>query len=310
MLSNWRAVGPNGEAHLDLGPVPSFTAGDHTLTLEVKLANADIMESDDMILTISNSAPHATPTGAGIYQFAAPVILGGEVADYDGELLTLQWLEGDTVLFEDTVAAVYGGDSVSLPARSLNNLSIGTHTLTLLVSDGINTPVSKEITVTVIDNQAPTLVPKPDKSILWPPFHQMVPVTIVTNAVDNSGGPVTLTVSVTSNEPNNHNGCHEPDRDWTTPVIDQTTGVITLKLRAERNPKGKGREYTINITATDQSGNKSHAVVKITVARFYLGDCDYWWNYWHNRYKDRWNDPGYKEWFDDFYSDWFKGQKH
>ena len=310
VLSDWQAVGPNGSADLDLGPVPAFTVGDHTLTLDVKLSNAEIMESDDMILTISNSAPHAAPTGAGTYEVAAPITLGGEVSDYDGDLLTFQWLEGSAVLFNDTVAAIFGGASVPLPNHSVNNLNVGTHTLTLRVSDGINAPVSKDITAKVIDDQAPTLAPKPDKSILWPPLHQMVPVTIVVNAVDNSGGPVTLTVTVTSNEPHISKECHEPERDWTTPVIDQATGVITLNLRAERNPKGKGREYTITITATDQSGNKSQAVVKITVASVYRGDCDYWWDHYHNDNRSRWNAPGYKEWFDDFYSDWFRGQQH
>ena len=309
VLSDWKDVGPNGQADLNLALLPAFPAGDHTLTLQVKPRNIPNFtpESDDMILTVSNSAPHATPTGAGSYEAGAPVTLGGEVSDYDGDTLTYKWIEGSTVLFQNTVAAVYGGASVPLPGYVTNALSVGTHTLTLRVSDGTNAPVSKDITVKIIDDQAPKLAPKADKSILWPPFHQMIPVTIVANAIDNSGGPVTLTATVTSNEPNSRKECHEPDKDWTTPVIDQTTGVITLKLRAERNPRGAGREYTITITATDQSGNSSKAVVHITVARFFVGDCDYWWNHWHNNNRNRWNDAGYKDWFDNWYSDWFRG---
>ena len=54
-------------------------------------------------------------------------------------------------------------------------------------------------------------------------------------------------------------------RYWTDPVIDQARGIITLKLLADRLGKGKGRMYTIGITATDQSGNASSAQVVILV---------------------------------------------
>jgi hypothetical protein len=53
--------------------------------------------------------------------------------------------------------------------------------------------------------------------------------------------------------------------DWTTPVIDQVTGIIYLQLRAERSGSGNGRVYTITIIATDASGNSSQANVQIIV---------------------------------------------
>ena len=53
--------------------------------------------------------------------------------------------------------------------------------------------------------------------------------------------------------------------DWTVPLIDQENGEITLQLRAERSGSGDGRVYSIHITATDESGMSSNAIVEIIV---------------------------------------------
>jgi hypothetical protein len=113
------------------------------------------------------------------------------------------------------------------------------------------------------DVTKPTIAPVSDTSILWPPNHKMVNVSIKANASDNSGLPVVLTANVSSNEPVTSNEIGDLSPDWTQPVINQKTGLITLQLRAER--LGKGREYSISLTATDQSGNSSVAVVKVLV---------------------------------------------
>jgi hypothetical protein len=49
------------------------------------------------------------------------------------------------------------------------------------------------------------------------------------------------------------------------PLIDQATGAIALELRVERSGKGKEREYTVRVLATDAAGNTSAADVKIIV---------------------------------------------
>ena len=59
------------------------------------------------------------------------------------------------------------------------------------------------------------------------------------------------------------NGSGQTIPDFTEPVIDQSTGTITLQLRAERSGKGPGRTYTITITATDVAGNQSITVVTL-----------------------------------------------
>ena len=163
------------------------------------------------------------------------VSLGGQVSDFDGDPLTYRWLEGTAELTQGAVPGIQGGEPINLTPFLISNLPVGDHELTLEVSDGVNAPVSKSVTVKVIDTTAPTLAPTADKTILWPPDKKMVPVTIWANAGDNSGLPVTLKATVSCNEPN------DGSVYWTEPAIDQATGIITLQLRADRLGKGKGR---------------------------------------------------------------------
>ncbi len=49
-LSTWQAAGENGACYLDLNTVPSFSSGDHTLTLEVD--DGAYTASDNMVITV------------------------------------------------------------------------------------------------------------------------------------------------------------------------------------------------------------------------------------------------------------------
>lgn len=263
VLSSWRAVGADGKVQLNLGAIAPLSIGQHTLTLEIY----DSYETakDDMILSVGNSSPNAAPTGEGTYQVNTPVTLGGQVSDYDGDLVTYQWLEEATVLASGSLATNKMGYPAALPGFTISTLKVGTHLLTLQGSDGVNEPVSASITVNINDTTAPTLAPMVNTTILWPPNHKMVDIMITANAGDNSGMPVNLRAVVASNEPENGLGDGDLSPDWTAPVIDQLRGIITLSLRAERSGKGNGRQYTVTITATDESGIASIANVKILV---------------------------------------------
>jgi len=265
ILQDWSLVGVNGEAYLDLCDIPLYI-GQHTLKLEI--SNGQATSSDEMILTIDNSAPNAAPTGTGTYEIGSTITVGGQVSDFDNDLLTCTWSKGliDYCYYEvQPPPDSLPGTPVTLPDCVLPSLELGTHIITLTVSDGINDLVSNDLDITVVDTTQPTLGPiEANKTILWPPNHQMVDIIIDTHALDNSGMP-SLSAVVMSNEPQEGLGDGDMAPDWTEPVIEQDTGIITLQLRAERSGSGDGRTYTIAITATDPSYNSSTANLNIIV---------------------------------------------
>jgi len=57
------------------------------------------------------------------------------------------------------------------------------------------------------------------------------------------------------------------ETDYYIDSVDDDTGVIELRLRSEREGKGFGRVYKVTVTATDESGNQSSAVVRILCPR-------------------------------------------
>jgi hypothetical protein len=260
---DWRSIGADGQAPLDLGSIALLTIGQHTLTLDVRDGITTV--TDDVILTIQNSAPTSAPTGGGTYELGSTITLGGQVSDFDGDTVTYQWLEGSTVWASGLISTIEGGTPVTLPPYTPSGLTLGSHQLSLSVSDGVNQPVVRTVTVKIIDTQAPKLAPVPDKTILWPPNHQMVPVTIAANATDVGGLPASLAALVTSNEPEEGLGDGDAAPDWIIQEVSATTGKIVLQLRAERSGAGNGREYSVLITATDSSGNTGAAIVKILV---------------------------------------------
>lgn len=263
VLLDWQEVGLEGQACLNLGLVPGFSVGSHTLTLEV--TGNEVAVTDEMVLSVNNSPPNVVPSGGGTYQVNAPVILGGQVSDFDGDLLIYKWVADGAVLFEGEISPPPGGEPVNLPEFARNDFSLGVHEVSLMVNDGINSPVTKLITIEVIDTTAPTIAPTANLGILWPPNHQMKDIIIQANAKDNSGMPVELGATISSNEPIDGLGDGDVAPDWTEPVIDNADGLISFQLRAERAGSGNGREYTIMITATDDSGNSSQASVVIIV---------------------------------------------
>ena len=245
----------------------SFSIGQHTLTLQV--ADGKDTTSDSTYLTVGNTAPTATVSGAGTYQLNTPVQLNGTVSDFDGDAIQYAWALDGLAKCSGSVNSLAGGSPVALTVCQTAGLSLGAHTATLTLTDGVNAPVLTTLMIQVVDTIPPTLAPVAKPSILWPANGKLVDVVILANAKDN-GGPVKLAASVTSNKPvcrihGEHGRDRDEDKDWTIPAIDQKTGKISLKLRAESADHGPVRVYTVTVTATDRSGNVSKASVEIKV---------------------------------------------
>ncbi len=95
-------------------------------------------------------------------------------------------------------------------------------------------------------------------SVLWPPNHKMVEVT-VGYSTDTSSCSATCSLTVSSNEPVNGTGDGDTSPDWQ--VIDPNH----VLLRAERAATGTGRTYTIAVDCANSSGQSSRESVTVTV---------------------------------------------
>jgi hypothetical protein len=95
-----------------------------------------------------------------------------------------------------------------------------------------------------IDKTPPVATLSFAPGVLWPPDRRMVPVTALLSTSDAGAGAVTVSGPVvTSNE-----ATRGAQPDW-------ITRDGNLLLRAERNPHGSGRVYTVTYTVTDRAGN-------------------------------------------------------
>lgn len=143
-------------------------------------------------------------------------------------------------------------------------LGPGVHTYDLTVTDtGLYSdegPLSStdSVTVTVTADTTPAVINNitPDPAVLWPPNHEMVPVSLSVDATDDCSTTIACEiVNVESSDP--VGGPSDPDTgdggntypDWIV------TGPLTVDLRAERSEGGDSvddaRIYTITVGCTD-----------------------------------------------------------
>jgi thermitase len=124
-------------------PLVSFAVGTHTLTLRV--TDDQGATGTDTVVVMVNARPNTPPTAnAGADQTVIDgdgngvetvTLNGGASSDIDGSIVRYEWREGSTVLA--TIAA---------PAVTL---MVGTHTLTLTVTDNNEATGSDTVVVTV-----------------------------------------------------------------------------------------------------------------------------------------------------------------
>ena len=145
-------------------------------------------------------------------------------------------------------ATGYPVPTITYSPASGSSFPVGTTTVTATATNSQGSD-SCTFTVTVIDNEFPVVSqPTNTPNILWPPNHQMVPVTNNYTATDNCPG-LNCVLTVTSSEPIDGLGDGDTAPDW------QVVDAHHVLLRAERGGRGNGRLYTITTTCTDASNN-------------------------------------------------------
>jgi uncharacterized repeat protein (TIGR01451 family) len=166
-----------------------------------------------------------------------------------------------------TFASLASGESETITFVANVNCSVADGTVisnTATVDSSTpdpDTANNSSTTTTTASNPPPVITgAAADPSVLWPPNHRMVNVTVSYDVTDNCPlPPGSCTLSVTSNEPVDGNGDGHTSPDWI--VLDDHH----VLLRAERAGNGNGRIYTITITCVDSGGNTSTDSVTVTV---------------------------------------------
>jgi hypothetical protein len=140
--------------------------------------------------------------------------------------------------------------------------ALGTTTVSCSATDDSGNSSTGTFTVTVVDSTPPQILSvAASPSVLWPPNHKMVDISVVVVAIDAvDPTPVSRIISVSSSQPINGTGDGDTGPDW------QITGPLTLKLRSERS-HGIDRTYTITIETVDDAGNAATATETVVVSQ-------------------------------------------
>lgn len=211
--------------------------------------------------TVANQPPVANAGSDQTLECSGPngasVALNGSLSnDPDGDALSFVWKDG-------------AGNIVGTTAVVQTTVSLGTHIFTLTVTDTAGLSSTATTHVTVGDAVPPALHVMLSPNLLWPPNHELVPITATVTASDTcDANPTVALASITSNEPADVLGAgNQPDYIQAIGggPIPFGTDVRSFLLRAERSGLGNGRIYTVTYTAKDVAGNTASASAQVFV---------------------------------------------
>jgi uncharacterized repeat protein (TIGR01451 family) len=140
----------------------------------------------------------------------------------------------------------------------------GTTTITWTATDASGNQSSCTQTITVVDNEPPTITFNGQTPSMWPPnhsYHTFTAADFISSVRDNCD---TLSVSdvdiimATSDELENGGG----DGNTLNDIV-IATNCKSIQLRAERVASGNGRVYTITFRLRDHSGNTTTGTAKV-----------------------------------------------
>jgi hypothetical protein len=174
------------------------------------------------------------------------VLDGSASTDPENDIATYQWYEGATLLATGVHASIL--------------LSLGSHTLTLTVTDQGSLANSANFTVNVVDTTPPVITSlSATPNLLRSTSDVLVGVSIAASATDLvDPAPSTQVLSVASTEAVSGLGPGDLTPDWQI-----TPGSMTVSLRSERFTYV--RRYTVTVQAKDASSNTSTKTVDVRV---------------------------------------------
>ncbi|MET0648928.1 MAG: HYR domain-containing protein [Pyrinomonadaceae bacterium] len=221
----------------------NFPVGTTQVTYTATDAAGNVGSDVQNVTVIDNTPPVVTPP--------ANVVTSADAGSCSANVDPGQATATDNC----SVQSVVGTRSDNQPLNA--PYPVGTTTITWTATDASGNQATAQQTVTVQDNQPPTVSASVTVTTMGPPFnHALINVGLSATASDNCGPVGPLQVKVYSDE-DDGSGPHSPDA--------ADIGLGTLKLRRERDGGGNGRVYLIVVKATDASGNTAVSVVTVTV---------------------------------------------
>jgi probable HAF family extracellular repeat protein len=198
-------------------------------------------------------------TLGGAWSQAWAVNTAGEIvgasANASGQSHAWLWKDGTLQDLNDLLEA--GSGWTLTAAYGINDNGV-------IVGDGVLDGVARgfRLTLPSSDTTAPVVSSvKATPDWLYPPNHQLVPVSVAVNASDDSGtAPQCQLVRVSSSDPDNGTGDGDTAGDSTI------TGPLSALLRAERSGS-KERVYTLTVQCTDEAGNVATATASVRVPK-------------------------------------------
>ncbi|HYV17497.1 MAG TPA: choice-of-anchor D domain-containing protein [Verrucomicrobiae bacterium] len=179
---------------------------------------------------------------------------------------------------DDIAAYAWTLDAGAPGARALGTATaveavvpVGVHRVTLRVTDQIGESGESTVPLTITDTAPPVVTLTTEPAILFPPNHELVPVTVRFVAMDVCDGAIPASFTgATSSEPDDAPGGGDgaTTGDIGTPIGQGSQGpaqALVLPLRAERSANGSGRVYEVRARGTDAAGNAAPAIATIVV---------------------------------------------
>lgn len=232
---------------------PLTKQGERRLTINGAVCDAD---PTAVITTAAGDVECVSPAGA-------PVTLDGSASsdpdstpETQDDLAAFDWFENFGLPGQVTL-----GSGAILHVT----LALGSHAITLRVTDRAGRAATTGVILRVVDTSPPSILVSVTPASLWPPAHQMVKVTAAVTATDACGAPAVTLVSVISSEPDDAPGGADGN------TVDDIQGAalgtpdVSFSLRAERLSTGPGRTYRATYLATDASGRTSSAEANVFV---------------------------------------------
>jgi len=262
-----QTTGPAVTLSNSADPMPTFTAplvgsGSATLSFQLTVFDGHAYSAPSSANVTVEHVNHPPVANAGPDQTlneGSEVVLDASASsDPDGDSLAFTWtqLSGPTVDLDqsDPLHPAFTAPQVAPAGDEL------VFQLEAMDGDGLSSVDEVSVFVRNIFYPLNCAAASASPALLWPPIHEMAPVTIANVSDPNEGGNITIGIdSITQDEPTKDLDDGDTQMDGS---IMENGNVL---LRAERSGEGDGRVYQINFTATDQYGQSCNGSVKVSV---------------------------------------------